>query len=471
MHGSDGPVPGATTSGARSVSIDVFRGLAIFGMMFADVIPWDGLPRWMYHGQEPPPSHNYNPNVSGITWVDLVFPFFLFSMGVSIPLALNKRLGRRDGMYSALVGASWRFALLVAFAILDENFRPYSLASEPDRRVWLIGILGFLLVLPTYARLPQKWPRWTKFAIRALGWVEIVLAASVLTFPNREMPGFDIHRSDPIILVLATSSLFGTLAWLATRKQPMARLWIMAAILVFRLSALEPGSWAQQIWDYEGPAQWFFLPSYLGYLLVLLPGTFVGDLLLQPEPVLAPKEPWPDLAIGLVAFSTIPACLYALLERFDSIWLIPLAANVCWVGSMSRHPLVRRLMAWGAALLALGLILEPLQGGIKKYHPTLSYVTVTPGLAMLLLAAIVLIEQYRPKSFTLRFVAKTGANPLLAYVAITNLVAPLWALTVSHWITENTPGVWLGLGRAVLETVVLGLVVNTFTRYKIVMRA
>jgi predicted acyltransferase len=37
----------------------------------------------------PPPDHKFNPAIPGITWVDLVFPFFLFSMGVAIPLALR----------------------------------------------------------------------------------------------------------------------------------------------------------------------------------------------------------------------------------------------------------------------------------------------------------------------------------------------------------------------------------------------
>lgn len=32
---------------------------------------------WMFHAQTPPPTYAFNPDVPGITWVDLVFPFFL----------------------------------------------------------------------------------------------------------------------------------------------------------------------------------------------------------------------------------------------------------------------------------------------------------------------------------------------------------------------------------------------------------
>ena len=65
----------------RANSIDILRGLAVIMMTFSGMIPFDGaLPVWMYHAQEPPPAHDFNPNLAGLTWVDLVFPFFLFAM-------------------------------------------------------------------------------------------------------------------------------------------------------------------------------------------------------------------------------------------------------------------------------------------------------------------------------------------------------------------------------------------------------
>jgi predicted acyltransferase len=111
--------------------------------------------------------------------------------------------------------------------------------------------------------------------------------------------------------------------------------------------------------------------------------------------------------------------------------------------------------------------LEPFEGGIKKDHPTLSYMLVTAGLAMFALVALTHYERSRPQSISFRFLSGTGRNPLLAYEALTNLVAPLWALTIGGWIAEHTPGVPLGLARAGLQTLLLGVVVNLFTRWKI----
>ena len=68
----------------RVISIDVFRGLTILIMVFVnDVASVKGLPWWTYHipGGE-----------QGLTYVDIVYPAFLFIVGMSIPIAIEKRL-------------------------------------------------------------------------------------------------------------------------------------------------------------------------------------------------------------------------------------------------------------------------------------------------------------------------------------------------------------------------------------------
>lgn len=60
----------------RAYALDALRGYAILTMVLSATIAGSILPAWMYHAQTPPPDHVFDPNIAGLTWVDLVFPFF-----------------------------------------------------------------------------------------------------------------------------------------------------------------------------------------------------------------------------------------------------------------------------------------------------------------------------------------------------------------------------------------------------------
>ena len=79
--------PGALKVNApRVISIDIFRGLTMSVMIFVNALAdVRGLPRWTYHAHR---SEDY------MTYVDMVFPFFLFIVGMSLPLSITQRMKR-----------------------------------------------------------------------------------------------------------------------------------------------------------------------------------------------------------------------------------------------------------------------------------------------------------------------------------------------------------------------------------------
>src|ERR1700678_261744 len=101
---NDTRLTGLAAPSNRAYALDALRGLAILAMLLSGQEPFGqhALPAWMYHGQEPPPHHDWLGTLPGITWVDLVFPTFLFCMGAAFPLALARRLDQ--GVSRARVG-------------------------------------------------------------------------------------------------------------------------------------------------------------------------------------------------------------------------------------------------------------------------------------------------------------------------------------------------------------------------------
>jgi predicted acyltransferase len=79
-------------STSRVASIDVFRGLTIMVMVFVnDLAGVHGLPWWTYHAHR---------DQDAMTYVDMVFPFFLFIVGMSMPIAIAGRLKRNPSYVS-----------------------------------------------------------------------------------------------------------------------------------------------------------------------------------------------------------------------------------------------------------------------------------------------------------------------------------------------------------------------------------
>src|SRR5207247_10473636 len=80
----------------RIMSIDALRGLVMFTMIYVnDIAGADHVPDWMVH-------YSDRHRGSGMTFVDLVFPAFLFIVGLSIPFGLRDRVGQGERLWSIL---------------------------------------------------------------------------------------------------------------------------------------------------------------------------------------------------------------------------------------------------------------------------------------------------------------------------------------------------------------------------------
>lgn len=490
------------TPAPRSAALDALRGFAILTMALSGMIPfglqpgWDApLPAWMYHAQLPPPTHKFNPAVAGLTWVDLVFPLFLFSMGAALPLAFGPRLAAGAASRELMLAALRRGGLLLLFAVYVEHLNPWRMASQPGAATWWLALLGFALLFPALTRLPQRWSRTAQGLVRGAGWA--ACAAWLMLQPFADGSGFSSLRADIIIVVLANVVASASIIWIATRESPAARLLVMLGLVALRL-AHDDGGVLRLLWSWPISSvapQWHalaepvqpYLAKYLQlyyqqYLLIVLPGTFAGDSLRRLCSALPTTSGEPRRASSALQASLATGLIVGVLTGLQSRWL-PWTGVVTLALLVAMFPVFVRsrgsslsteiavLFRWAAAWLLLGLLLESYEGGIRKDPHTLSYLFTTAGLAgFALLAFVALLDGCRLQRLFGLLVA-CGRNPMLAYAGIRGLLPPLLHLTGLETLGQRLlASPWMGVLRGVLKTLLLAVLTALFTRLRWVWR-
>ncbi|MBD1920471.1 DUF5009 domain-containing protein [Microcoleus sp. FACHB-831] len=482
----------------RAYALDALRGFAVLAMVLSGTIKFGILPAWMYHAQNPPPNHTYNPNLPGLTWVDIVFPLFLFSMGAAIPLALSRRLEKGFSKIQILLSILKRGFFLGAFAIFIQHFRPHVISAEANNQKWWLALLGFVLLFLMFVRLPNFWLPWKRRIITISAWLTAIIVLSTIQYPNGN--GFSFSRSDIILIVLTNMAVFGSLLWLLTKSNLLLRLGCMGLLLALRLSASTDG-WIAQIWK-SSPSlgffklNWIFQFGYLSYLLLIIPGTIAGDLILSwlQSSIVAVK-----VEAGLEETSIIKApiqwtiqryyCIIALMFSICIILLMGLQGRWVWQTTLisavicsagwflfakpvtETDKLLSKFYRWGVYWLALGLLFEPYEKGIKKDPATLSYYFVCSGIALFLLIVFTIAIEILKKQKWLQLLIDNGQNPMIAYVGFANLIWPILALTqLETRIIESTTTPFTGFLKGVAYTLVVACVVSVCTRLKLFWR-
>ena len=464
----------------RALSLDALRGFAILTMVLSGTVPYTGLPAWMYHAQLPPPTRQFDPSLPGMTWVDLVFPFFLFTLGAAIPLALGKLIEKGQSTFKIIIHILERGFLLGFFAIFLRHVRPHSINPSPDTLAWLTAIFGFILMFGLFTRWPESWKKEVRWSIKIGSWMATIILLSLLRYPDGS--GFSLGRSDIIIVVLTNVYIFGSLIWLFTRQNWLPRLGILGILIALRLAQAEPG-WVAPVWNFS-LMPWMYKLYYLQYLFIVIPGTIVGDMAVQwmknkteTEGAFSQWSLRRYGAITILMMAFIVLQLVGLQARW--VWetvLITLALFALGY-HLLRQPgndserLIQRLYGWGVYLLFTGLIFEPFEGGIKKDHSTVSYYLVTAGLAIFIMIAFFILIDILNRKRWLNLLIFNGQNPMIAYVGFANFIWPILALTgLEGLINSFTAHPWLGFIRGATYTFILALLVSYFSKKRIFWR-
>src|SRR5919199_3167318 len=232
-------------SAARMQSLDAFRGMTVAGMILVNNPgTWSAIYSPLEHAKW-----------DGWTPTDLVFPFFLFIVGVSITLALSRRAeagGSKRDLYLKIIR---RTALIYALGTFLAWFPFYNFNTHAPigfSTVRLTGVLDRIAVCYFFAALIFLKTDWRKQAVIVVGlllayWAILVLVpapgfaagdlskeGSIASYVDRTLLGEHIWKGgdkiyDPEGFLSTNGELATTLCgvltghFLRSRRQPLEK--------------------------------------------------------------------------------------------------------------------------------------------------------------------------------------------------------------------------------------------------------
>jgi len=349
----------------RLLSLDVFRGITVAGMLLVnDPGTWSAI--------YPPLEH---AAWNGWTPTDLVFPFFLFIVGITTYLSLNARRARGDSEHAIRAQIIRRGALIFLFGLLINGFPYFTWGNVP-------GVADPTLL----QRMGDRLLHWRIMGVlQRIGIAYMVAALLTLRTTVRQQ-----------IIILA-SLLFGY--WIVMTVLPVPGEGTIGALLLD-----QPGrtmaAWVDRLvldWSRVG------LGNHL----------WASSVTWDPEGVL----------------STIPAIGTAMLGNLAGRWIAerrPLSERLAGLSSVGALGMMTGLM-WHWSF------------PINKSLWTSSYVLFSAGMAAVALSTVMWIVDFnRVRRFTKLFVVY-GTNPIVAFVGSAVMARCIYSIFKVNWGGERIP--------------------------------
>ena len=365
-----------------------------------DVSGVKGLPWWTYHMPE---------GANGMTYVDMVFPTFLFLVGMSIPLAINHRRAKGESYSKIWAHVVTRSVSLVVMGLLLANFPdvdPQLTGISARWWAWLM-FAGVILVWNRYPPSGKLGPLY-----RVLKWSGLLLLAwLVFIFRRRagQNSAASLDFSYPEILGLIGCAYFSVCVLYIVLKKSF---WVFATCLIC-LNAMNAA-------------------SHMGFLrgLTNIPIYFwpfeTGDL--------------PSIAMAGLLTSMI---------FFEKNVAVTFKAKAGWA------------IGFAAALFGAGWALTPL--GISKNHGTPTWCLYSAAASVVIFLFLYWIADVKRFTSWAAFVHPAGSNTLTTYL----LPWMCYATPLVRRVSASGSEGWAGVARALFFTGFILALSALATRMKI----
>lgn len=388
---------------ARVVSIDVFRGITMAVMIFVnDLDSVHGLSKWTYH---------MPADVDAMTYVDMVFPAFLFVVGMSVPLAVRQRLRCSPSLPKLWLHIALRSLALLGLGLILANVHHADPARmHLSRYLWaLLGLAGGILLWNVYPNPNGSIARFLRITGAAL----LVLIFAVF---RRSTPAGErwLQFLYPEILgLIGLTYLAACVLYVPTRRWRLAPLTWLIALVVYNAACAAH-------WIPLDHVPLYVWPFGNGCLASLIMAGVVTSLIFLDDG--RTKAPFHKIRLGL------------------------LLGILCFVA---------------------GWFLRPL--GISKIRATPTWALWSMASCCLLFTFLYWICDVKKQTRWAWLVRPAGSNTLLTYL-IPDLYYFLVAWTGTAYLLGHWDRGWPGILRAAAFTVAMLLVAHGATRARMRMQ-
>ena len=332
----------------RILSIDVLRAITMLLMIFVnDVAGVAQIPKWIEHTAA---------DFDGMGFSDLIFPAFLFIVGLSLPFAIEARLKKGKSYLSIVIYIVFRALALIVMGFFHVNMENYNheLATLTYPVFMLILTLGFFLIWLDY---PANLSKSLRYMFMTIG----LLTISVLAYLYKGGDAAHVEGLKPhwwgILGLIGWAYLFAALSFLLTRGK------LTGLIIAFLFYTL------------------INVTSHIGWLRFDL--WMIGDA----------------SSITLIMGGALISTLYSLSigkDRDRQLWAIITAA--------------------GIFCIAFGFFIRPYAGGISKIYSTPAWVFICMGIAILMFELMIFIVDVKGKKNWFKLIEPAGTSTLTCYL-------------------------------------------------------
>lgn len=362
----------------RILSIDAFRGITILVMVFVNELAgMRNIPAWMKH---------MSADADAMSFVDIVFPAFLFIVGMAIPFAITSRLSKGDSFIQLQQHIVFRTLglLTLGFFMVNAEGGYDEALMHMSINLWaLMFLVAAILIWKVY---------YTKnkilvYILRAIGFAALIILAFIY---KRENGAPITPRWWGILGLIGWAYLYSCIFYQLCKGNK----YLLATLIAVCVAFYAMGS-TQSVKD----STWLY---------------------------------WISAQKGNAAHTSIVLCGIVLtLIFFDETK--PATTQTRFI----------QAFAFTVALFVAGYFLRP-YFKISKIYATPTWCLYSAGFCCIIFAFLYwLIDMRKNKDWT-KFLRPAASNPLLTYI-IPDIIYYLTALVGISLLTEGLRYGWIGI--------------------------